>query len=659
MRGIARADTVVVDFTRTLVFENLVTNADAPMAVSRLFVSQDHERSESPMNDVRVYRYGLLAPTTGRLLVLEQMRKANAYRNDLVQIERGRRAAVRALLTRHGDVAALDVAAEALAEVLRAALHDARAERVRLESRTNTPAVREAVASARRRASEARARVTAARRAARADEVTRAAADQVEALAGDLRRAARALVSQAGLYWGTYQLVEEAAQQSASTTALFYGLEPKDPPFRRFSGEGQVSVQVMNGMSAADATGCEDRRVRLRLVTQRRSGDCYELSLRVGSDEKKMPLWAVFPLKMHRALPPGATIKRVTVDLTYRGPKAEWSALFVVGSDAARIPCGKTGAPERCGTGAVAIDLGWRRLPDGDLRVAVAFDGTRDQELRLPAYTMESFDKIEGLQGVRDRLLHGMLAVVQGVREHAPVWFRDRTVHVHAWRSERRLAGLVTRWRADRFPGDEEAFAQADAWSRSDRHLWWYESGAAINVHRRRRDLYRRWAADLARKYAVLVLEKFDLRSVTRVPPVGRDTHQAELARRQRRIAATSELRSALENAFRARGGEVVVVSAVETTMRCNVCGLVEVFDAAAKVRHTCANGHEWDQDENAGRNLLERWSSGSTPEPARKPQQPNGDGEIAESRWTRARRLSAEKTARIAASRESTGKTG
>ena len=58
-----------------------------------------------------VYRYGLLAPVAGADVVEAQLRAAHRYRNDLVMIERGRRAAVRALTTEHPQQAALEASA--------------------------------------------------------------------------------------------------------------------------------------------------------------------------------------------------------------------------------------------------------------------------------------------------------------------------------------------------------------------------------------------------------------------------------------------------------------------------------------------------------------------------------------------------------------------
>ena len=607
---------------------------------------------------VRVYRYGVLAPTVEGPRVHEQMWKAHLYRNDLVQIERGRRDAVRAVLSRYGDLAVLEQTCVTAQEVLRAAQHAARAERVTTSSRRNTAEVADAVTRAKAAVSTARARVTATRKAARTDGAAVHELAVIEERAGELRRAARALAASRGLYWGTYQLVEDAMQQSARAP-LYDGLEPQNPRFHRFEGEGQVSAQIMGGLAtdAVTSTESRDTRVRLEHVADRRPGrDVFRLlHLRVGSNPDRSPIFATFPLKLHRPLPPG-TIKRVTVDLKRRGPKPEWSVLFTLEvPEGDLLPRGAHDRVEKCGRGAIAIDLGWRRLPTGELRVATTFDGERSSELRLSEYTMESFQKVDGLIAIRDRLFLSAVSAIRDVRAiaSAPEWFRERTAHVHQWRSEARMVSLINRWTRERFAGDELAFDKLATWKKTDHHLWWYESGAAINVHRRRREGYRVWAAQAARRYATLVLEDFDLSAVARTPPIGRDTQQAELARWQRRVAATSELRRCLIDAFVARGGQVVKVDPAETTMTCAECKIVEVFDAAAKIRHTCANGHTWDQDVNAAKNILERLGGAKEPGPARRPRKSSDPAPADETRWSRARRLAEEKRVRNEAARE------
>jgi hypothetical protein len=146
---------------------------------------------------MKVYQYGLRPATENAAVVAEQMWLAHRYRNTLVEIERGRRAAVRRLCEASDELAAYDAAPET--EKKQAAI-------VLIE----------------------------ARRAAfrkRKEDVAR-----VNALALELHKSARA---HCGVYWGTYLLVEDAMDASRKADAkrgaeYWDGVTPNDPRLRPY-----------------------------------------------------------------------------------------------------------------------------------------------------------------------------------------------------------------------------------------------------------------------------------------------------------------------------------------------------------------------------------------------------------------------------------------
>lgn len=106
---------------------------------------------------LKVYKYGLLAPSSNGELVRSQMRAAHGYRNTLVEIERGRRAAIRSILAEHGSEPALEHAvteAEAALEDAERAIKSRRAE---TRSRSEKQAQRDVLREARERLKKARA----------------------------------------------------------------------------------------------------------------------------------------------------------------------------------------------------------------------------------------------------------------------------------------------------------------------------------------------------------------------------------------------------------------------------------------------------------------------------------------------------------------------
>lgn len=187
-----------------------------------------------------------------------------------------------------------------------------------------------------------------------------------------------------------------------------------------------------------------------------------------------------------------------------------------------------------------------------------------------------------------------------------PEWFRDATATLHAWRAAGKLAALTIRWRGERFPGDESAFAAAEAWRKQDKHLLEWEANQRENVLNARKNLYREWARTVAR-YKTVVLERFRLTRLVELPKEGEtETAQATAARGNRFEAGVSTLRIAVKDAVARAGGEIVEVPAPGTTQTCAACGRPEPFDAAVNLRHRCAQClAEWDQDENAARNML------------------------------------------------------
>ncbi len=609
---------------------------------------------------IKVYKYGLLPPTGGAEKVREQILLAHRYRNDLTQIERGRRAAIRAAMSEHGNVAVLEqTAAERDADVVRCL-----SELSTTKSQARSPKVpqhlRDALAVARAAKSEAVRELREHRAKVREDEALQARIADANAKALELSKSVRAY---GGVFWGTYLLVEDAAKRASDDTPLYDGAEPLDPRFSRFDGTGEVGVQIQGGMTAAQLFGCADTRLHVAPVDERawhsplrgerRLASRTTVKLRVGS-EGRAPIWAEWPMTMHRPLPEGSIVKGAVVHLRRVGPREEWTLTITVD-----IP---DGVGERCGDGAVAIDVGWRIFGE-EVRVAT-YRSTHGEvgELRLPARILSGFEKAESLRSIRDTAFNAARAALGAwlaTDATRPEWLSVATKTLGQWRGVGRLAALAKRWRDHRFPGDEEVYAALETWRYHDHHLWGWETGQTTRTLRSRKEIYRVFAAGLARKYGTLVLERFDLREVaTKKAPDLQEKSENKTARYDRQRAAISELRGALEQAFKARlGGEVCLVDGAYTTRTCSDCGHIAKFDSAKMVHHACPScGVVWDQDENAAANILaiyerERESDKKKTGGARAQ-------EKRESRWARAKREKAERMAAKGGARESPSNT-
>jgi len=644
---------------------------------------------EGQVPNAHVYRYGLQPPTEAADEVREQMRLAHRYRNTLVEIERGRRAAVQALISAEpstsGPEAIFAAADLALEDARRAAASAKSTDRLGVAPEL----LRNAVIAARAVRRDAANALHKARREAQVLPHVAAEIDLIADRAKELRRSAR---KHCGVFWGTYLLIEDADQASRQMP-LYDDARPNAPRFVRWEGEGRVGVQVQKTkpLSLLQLYAATDTRVRiepgapLRTTfghskqrpdpTSRRSAkrQRYVLALRIGSESNKSPRWARFPMLMHRPFPEGAQVKYVTVQLRMVGPREEWSVLFTLDLTAAQGPSTRD---IEATNGRVAIDVGWRVVPEG-LRVAAWRDEAGNtgalilsgEQAPVPGDTtprsksakrsfnrraagiMGQFRKSDGLQAIRKtnfndarRNLAIHLTALDAVM---PPWLRDATKYLGLWKSQSKLAALARRWRDARFDGDAEAYDALEAWRYHDHHLWEWETSQRVKSLRYRRELYRCFAAKLATRYSTIVLEAFDLRRIARLPVVEADETENETARSSRVVASTSELRGCLLNAFRGRGGTVEFVDPALTTKTCAACGSVEQWDQAKELRHACgACKAEWDQDDNAAANILV-WPKRTGGPAKKRKEDPAHPGET---RWVRAKRLASEKKDRRAA---------
>lgn len=655
----------------------------------------------------RVYQYGVGKPLTqqGLDLVREQMRLAHKYRNTLVEIERLRRNAVRLLID---DAQCLELKAAAVRADEQCRL-EAKAVKERRSRARSQDVPSDLLAAAREARNVAVRALEKARRLRQKEPSVAAEIEHIKTVIEGVIRNAR---HYCGLYWGTYQLVEEAAGQSFMSEdgrPLWIpppkshqrprdgiGIEPNNPRFLRWTGEGSVSVQfqMKGGMPVGTVLNGADQQLRLvpadarwPQITHSRKGVAlpppgpkqiakrYVLSIRIKSDEKKNPIWVDLPCMLDRPLPTDGTIARATIHCRREGPRERWS-LDVQVNEPARAPTH--------GIGTVAIDVGWRRMDDGEIRVAAWGDDLGNSgEVRLSVEDLRQLHWADALQRVRAKnfnsVREGLLAWMAR-QTNLPAWLASATETLANWRSEGRLAALVIRWRnardgiawndwrtntvaIEKVPdGSDEIFATLEAWRKQDKHLWDYASGQRSGAIGRRNDWFRRWADWFAKTYDTVIIEDFDKRQVALKPDLTEvEDEQSERARANRQRVAVSILCSSVKNATQRRGGVFVMENPKHTTHDCAivtlahgiVCGERNVFDQAKDLTCTCSGcGVTWDQDENAWKNLIRRWKTNGpvTTSPsriARNGKRPNPNARVGEKRWDRVRRLKAEKEAK------------
>jgi len=538
-----------------------------------------------------VYQYGLLAPDRHEH-VKKQMLLAHRYQNRLIEIELQRRDKYRAL---RADLVPRIAELEQLEATCMQAVTDA-------VDKTDKAAAKAALKMTR---AELRAERTAAKD--NAELARRAQEINAEALA--LSKTERA---GCGVYWGTY-LLAEAAVEAAK--------KHPQPRFRRWRGEGRVGVQIQGGIPVEKVFACTDTRLRIEPVTEeafvgprgaRRRAMRTKLWLRVGS-EGRDPVWAVFPMLLHKPLPEDGVIKEVSVSLRMVGTRERWLVNILVQQPKV-VPVLKG---QR---GTVAIDLGWRKRPEG-IRAAYWVDSLGQHgELVMPTSIRDRIQHAASLRSIQDRLFnHVRTRLVRWIdlakdqvelngsgAKELPEWLLEARRTLPLWRSQGRLTRLALYWLDNRFPGDEVVVRWLDAWRRKARHLYQWECSERTRALGHRREVYRIEAARLCDTYERIVIETFNLAKMKKVKDKDPDSVAPPPQRSQLHDTSPGEFRLAVENAARRRGIPVVALSSIGTTTRCHHCGNECKFNRD-QLFHTCEHcGTLWDQDFNAASNLLE-----------------------------------------------------
>lgn len=349
---------------------------------------------------IRVYEYGLLPPHQNSELVLDQMRLAHRYRNMLTEIDRERRLKVREIMSSHQDMVPLQAQIDEITTARNAAREAIAKKRATTRSRSDSKGEREAIQALNAQIRDVVAQIKAIRKDVAADPTVQLGLKLAEQHARQRVRDERA---KCGVYWGTYLLQEADADRSRQ--------EPAMPKFSPFRGDGRVSVQLQGGLEL-DALWGSDTQLRISPVDPdaynlakprggRRRASRTELSLRVQSARSR-PVWARFPMIMHRPLPEGAVVKVATVIRRRRDCVSwYWRLQLTVDTTA----CKPARAPAQT-SGALALNLGFCMRPGGAIRSGYLL-GTDGESLEVLAVKSDLYREDRELgQEERDRALN-------------------------------------------------------------------------------------------------------------------------------------------------------------------------------------------------------------------------------------------------------------
>ena len=650
------------------------------------------------MSKIRVYKYGILPPIENGNIVYEQMFRAHRYRNTLTEIERGRRVAVRSITRENDDnIKQIETNFLALQELENKISKEIKSQHSLMRSRISTQTDKEELKAVREKKKDCKKLLFDARKAAKNNPIIVLGLEQIKLREKDLIHGARELC---GCYSGTYLLVEDAMNASRKMP-LYDGLKDNDPRFISWRNEGEIGVNLQNqhkkkeinqgldpkeGISVKEVFS-NDTRIHIDPVDEkafyaedrkdRRKYSRTILHLRVKSDDKRGPIWASFPMIMHRPLPENGRIKNASVNIKRIGSREEWSLIMTVDmSDV--LPA------TYLAQGAVAIDLGWRDMKDSNGNTTHFRLGKwRGQdnemgEIKISSSIISGLRKASELKGIRDDNFNSIRSLlIDWLKNNSsPIWMQEKTKTLFQWKSIDRLVKLIKYWEINRFDGDENIVGVIGKWNKetkslldgtgllgwvyNDFHLWTWECNQRTKAIRGRKEIYRIFAAQLASKYKYLILEDFDLRKVSKDPePDDNDDNQK--GRSNKTLAAPSELRLALINAFDSRRGQIVEVDPAGTSYTCHLCKSKEHLDHSTYM-HTCGKCDKtWDRDDNAAANILERGcerlSDMKSAVVARIGENDSENKEVQETRYQRRSRAKQEKVVSKAGAREAEDK--
>lgn len=581
---------------------------------------------------IRVYQYGCVVRDPIPPEASAQLRLANDLWNRCVEIDRRHQESMREIMASAPDMARLVAEREHLGGRLEELRGNVKSARQKARKRTAIDsAIKAAIAEVR---AALKANTQAIREARElAGESVRPLLAENETLRRSAIKSARQASAAEGLYWGTYN----AVVQSYDLAHQHAWQDGDQLRFRRWDGAGRWAVQIQT------ETGDEPTRIadveagRCRVLQIERPAEEWEeitakngatvrrrrlpvVRLRIGSDARRRPVWLEVPVKLHRPIPASAQITGAVLVRERIG--AQWRHRLNITVREADSDSASPALP------IVAVDVGWRVMPDGGLRVGYALgsDGW-SLDMRCPERTRGALRTANGLRSLRDREFNAArdrLADWLEEAPHVPVWMRERTRTIRRWRSPEALRRLCEDWREQPFPRDEEEHAALEAWrsryvdgrSDGDLHHLAYEAHSRDQALAHRRDVYRTYAADIARRSSAVVLETFDLRDLLKRPEAEEEVF-VDAYRVAARQAAVGELRQAIRQACATRGVPVREVPSKDTTRVHHRCGHLIEQDYAADVRVYCPVCGEWyDQDANAAANLLDARGPGADSDP-------------------------------------------
>jgi transposase len=572
-------------------------------------------KRKTAVNPTLVYSFGCKLPTSGEEELYGQLRLANQCYNHLVEIETKWLRARMETYKRYGDYQRLyEELATAYANLdsKTKELRLDRAGKTRDEGREVTAAQAEVVKELKTNIETAKVALGNERKRIEREHPQLGQEMAAHALAKKESSRNRSIHQHfPGLYWGTLAVVRDAVERASKDRF------PLSPKFKRFTGEGTVAVQFQaegGSRHPIEELFGSGNLVRIKQVPEgtyslprsaRRRASRTMASIRIGSNEKREPIWVELPVILHRQLPTDGNIKWVRLCCRKVGNWRTFDLQVV-------LETGQAFLPPTDGGKSIGIDLGWRDLGDAGIKVAHWTDSDGEVgSLLVPRSLVDGISYADEIRSVNDTVRDTVQkALVEFRKSHPslPEWFTEHTLFLHLWEDPRKFAYLLEMWRDNRFAGDSMAFEVLETWRRKNWHLRSWETRQRRRLSLKRRELFRVWSHEVAAKYDRIYIEDFDLRPFSKAAdPTKGLPSDGKGQRRNRTKAAPGELRGTLKAAVDKSQGKLREVDKRGTSQECP-CGAKGKWDEPNALMRKCLScGNVRDRDEVASGNILAR----------------------------------------------------
>lgn len=621
---------------------------------------------------IKVYKYGLLTPTENLDKILQSIWLSHRSYNNYIANEIEYRNKIRA--SRKSDVVSeLEVKLDLANQELELLITQAKQKRIELRSKKipkdNSVSLQRLVIK------DLKQKLKDARKESKNTTLEKQFSE-------DRKGQKNAIYADAikdGSYWGVQLIVQDRVDR-ASKIPLYDGVEPNNPRFKNWTGEGQIGVQIQKDsyhgkdMIGKDLYNNDNTMIQIIKTpgptSGKRSINRAVLKIRIGSENKK-PIWGVFPMIYHRPIPDNAKITWAKINRYKVGSSYKWSVDITIEETADETLTSETDL-------AVALDIGWRQFDDHIRLITYEAEDGSTGNIDISNKLIGSLKKSKEINSVRTKEFNTAKQTLCDYLKTitVPDWIKQFSQSAKAkkentelpsceksiawisqWRSIARLCKLITEWKNNRIDGDNEIFDIMSKWKYHDFHLWNWEANQREQSFAQRKEFYRLEALKLAKKYKILVIEDFDLTSVKKCADFNskKEVERNDTASSNLQLVAIGELREIIINTFIKYGGRVVKINPKNTSKTCPVCGTIN--EIGTQVNHTCTGcGTVWDRDSKAAKNILALWceslGGNQTTGASRNDEITNENNGVQKKRWAKVNEMKKEKKAILEAAR-------